>query len=49
MEAAMILLTILLVTIVLAVVGLAVYLLFKYAIVFIIAGFAGKLIDKFKK
>ena len=49
MESTMVLLMILLITIVFAVVGLALYLLIKYAFVFIIAGCAGKLIDKFKK
>ena len=49
MESTMMLLMIALIAIVFTVVGLAAYVLFKYAIVFIIAGFTGKLIDKFKK
>lgn len=49
MEPTMMLLMIALLAIVFAVIGLAVYILFKYAIVFIIAGFTGKIIDKFKK
>ena len=49
MDAALVFLIVALVAIIFSVLALVIYVLFKYALVFIIAGVTGKLIDKWKK